>query len=237
MKASVRRPRRGFTLIELLVVIAIIAILAAILFPVFAQAREKARQASCQSNLKQYATATAMYVQDYDEMFPMASYLDGRCVATFYSVVQPYVKNHAITQCPSAPTAMDIPTMFAGYLAGACPNTPKFNSYSTNLELFINGFAGLAPASMAAITLPADTIAIYDGDVIANQNQPVQARHSNNFDAVFADGHVKAVQCAETTATSPQFSTTGVGRAVKLYTIGIGGGFYAGKSEARGIPR
>ena len=61
--------RRGFTLIELLVVIAIIAILAAILFPVFAKAREKARQASCQSNLKQLALACLMYAQDYDEHF------------------------------------------------------------------------------------------------------------------------------------------------------------------------
>src|SRR5438132_4887705 len=62
--------RIGFTLIELLIVIAIIAILAAILFPVFAQAREKARQATCQSNLKQIGTAFSLYVQDYDESFP-----------------------------------------------------------------------------------------------------------------------------------------------------------------------
>src|SRR5690349_22952387 len=94
--------RRGFTLIELLVVIAIIAILAAILFPVFAQAREKARQTSCLSNTRQYATATLMYTQDYDETFPPNSYLSGGvCVATFYSVVNPYVKNSQITQCPS----------------------------------------------------------------------------------------------------------------------------------------
>jgi prepilin-type N-terminal cleavage/methylation domain-containing protein len=69
---SVRR-RSAFTLIELLVVIAIIAILAAILFPVFAQAREKARQAACLSNLKQIGTGVMMYVQDYDETFPQSS--------------------------------------------------------------------------------------------------------------------------------------------------------------------
>src|SRR5450432_3185412 len=89
-----RQRRQAFTLIELLVVIAIIAILAAILFPVFAQAREKARQTSCLSNNKQYALATLMYVQDYDETMPYSAYLGpGNCVATFYQVVNPYVKN------------------------------------------------------------------------------------------------------------------------------------------------
>src|SRR5712692_7814212 len=69
-----RRPQgRGFTLIELLVVIAIIAILAAILFPVFARAREQARKTTCASNMKQIATATLMYAQDYDELFPGSS--------------------------------------------------------------------------------------------------------------------------------------------------------------------
>jgi len=72
----VRRQRWGFTLIELLVVIAIIAILAAILFPVFAQARDKARQASCLSNCKQMGTAWMMYTQDYDETFPSSQPLN-----------------------------------------------------------------------------------------------------------------------------------------------------------------
>lgn len=66
-----RIPRRGFTLIELLVVIAIIALLAAILFPVFARARENARRASCQSNLKQIGLSVVQYTQDYDETFPL----------------------------------------------------------------------------------------------------------------------------------------------------------------------
>ena len=86
--------KHGFTLIELLVVIAIIAILAAILFPVFAQAREKARQTSCLSNEKQMGTASLMYVQDYDEQFPMLQYYDGNGLPVdWVAEIYPYVKN------------------------------------------------------------------------------------------------------------------------------------------------
>src|ERR1700710_862380 len=87
--------RRGFTLIELLVVIAIIAILAAILFPVFAQAREKARQASCLSNEKQIGLAILAYVQDYDETYPQGSYMDPTDTSPtpWMHTVDPYVKS------------------------------------------------------------------------------------------------------------------------------------------------
>jgi prepilin-type N-terminal cleavage/methylation domain-containing protein/prepilin-type processing-associated H-X9-DG protein len=84
--------RRGFTLIELLVVIAIIAILAAILFPVFAQAREAARKTSCTSNLRQVGIAFGMYAQDYDECFPWAASNLGTPTTTWYDLVEPYVK-------------------------------------------------------------------------------------------------------------------------------------------------
>ena len=105
--------RRAFTLIELLVVIAIIAILAAILFPVFARAREQARKASCQSNLKQIGLSIAMYVQDYDETYPMAYMAysapqpdwTGNNTATptyWYMILQPYVKNKQLFVCPTA---------------------------------------------------------------------------------------------------------------------------------------
>jgi prepilin-type N-terminal cleavage/methylation domain-containing protein/prepilin-type processing-associated H-X9-DG protein len=99
-----RVKRRAFTLIELLVVIAIIAILAAILFPVFAQAREKARQSSCQSNLKQLGNAVMMYVQDYDEQLPYNyHYSNGQANLWWWEDdVQPYIKNLQVLICPSA---------------------------------------------------------------------------------------------------------------------------------------
>ena len=93
--------KRGFTLIELLVVIAIIAILAAILFPVFARAREKARQTSCLSNLKQLGLAWTMYAQDYDEQFPFDAYI-GNPHPMLCTGLYPYVKNRNIFYCPSA---------------------------------------------------------------------------------------------------------------------------------------
>jgi len=95
---SSRKKRNGFTLIELLVVIAIIAILAAILFPVFAQAREKARAVTCLSNLRQIGAALAMYHQDYDETIIYASFRHGN---VWWDMLQPYTKNRNIMSCPS----------------------------------------------------------------------------------------------------------------------------------------
>src|SRR5215210_107980 len=96
-----RRVHRGFTLIELLVVIAIIAILAAILFPVFARARENARRASCQSNLKQLSLGMIQYVQDYDERLVYTTYGE----ASWRIRIFPYVKSSQVYFCPSAPKA------------------------------------------------------------------------------------------------------------------------------------
>jgi prepilin-type N-terminal cleavage/methylation domain-containing protein/prepilin-type processing-associated H-X9-DG protein len=116
------RNGRGFTLIELLVVIAIIAILAAILFPVFARAREKARAASCLSNIKQLSLGMLMYVQDYDEQFPWCcQYRNGRTTdpnnnihknwrpasntttsERYEGLIDPYIKNRQLWNCPSS---------------------------------------------------------------------------------------------------------------------------------------
>ncbi len=132
--------RSGFTLIELLVVIAIIAILAAILFPVFAQAREKARQASCTSNMKQLATAVMMYTQDYDESYPKAEFVDqngwGSWPQNHYLwssalCIQPYMKNTGILRCPS-----DNDTLDQSIAAAVGPNRRP-----GTLSYMINGFS------------------------------------------------------------------------------------------------
>lgn len=106
------RKTRGFTLIELLVVIAIIAILAAILFPVFARARENARRSACQSNMKQIGLGLAQYTQDYDSKLPRARFgyvcctggQDQNALQTWVAVTQPYLKSYQIFQCPSEAT-------------------------------------------------------------------------------------------------------------------------------------
>jgi prepilin-type N-terminal cleavage/methylation domain-containing protein/prepilin-type processing-associated H-X9-DG protein len=227
--------RTGFTLIELLVVIAIIAILAAILFPVFSRAREKARQSSCTSNLKQLTSGIMMYAQDYDGSYPMSAFPTGAGVATLNSQLIPYVKNAQLGQCPSEPRAMDLAAMFAAW-GGLAPGTPPFTSYASNAAVFANGYmiamVGGTTVNESEIPRPAETILEYDGNVTDTQAQPAQARHNDTFVAAYADGHVKALSASEV-GTATQFA----GATIKVYRIGSAGGFYVGMTEAQGIPQ
>jgi len=153
---------RGFTLIELLVVIAIIAILAAILFPVFAQARDKARAASCLSNTKQMGLGITMYAQDYDETYPQAYwYVNDLNGANGYNqwsgLIQPYVKNTAVFVCPSDPSKGLPPTN-----PGLDNQAPRI-SYVANAAVLPRKRRTIDPAnvaSLSALDAPADTIVV-----------------------------------------------------------------------------
>jgi len=173
--------RNAFTLIELLVVIAIIAILAAILFPVFAQAREKARQTSCLSNEKQIGLGIMMYAQDYDEMYPMAYYYvnganSGNGYVQWTGLVDPYVKqlkgNSTIWVCPSHPLRGFAPTNFVdgNAPAGQVPQTPGVQdlqasrmSYICNELIMPRKKYAAVPqntVTLAAVDAPAEVIAV-----------------------------------------------------------------------------
>lgn len=169
------RDQRGFTLIELLVVIAIIAILAAILFPVFSQARDKARSASCLSNLRQFALATLAYVQDYDERFPQSVYsMDNRVlrpgsgdrVFLVFDATMPYMKNTDILICPSS-RPLDF-SLLLQPLGLRTSGVFRYTSYGFNFGLFRSRamppgvFEQDPTVSLGAISEPAITTMFYD---------------------------------------------------------------------------
>jgi prepilin-type N-terminal cleavage/methylation domain-containing protein len=162
------KSRPGFTLIELLVVIAIIAILAAILFPVFAQAREKARQTACLSNMKQVGLSVRMYAQDYDETLPhteLGADVDDAHEYLWGDMLQPYMKNWQLLQCPSAAQKILFKT-------GATTYSEQWSyNYGINDIIAQNCTSpddptcrhiGVAGQADAAIGTPASTILIAD---------------------------------------------------------------------------
>lgn len=150
---------RGFTLIELLVVIAIIAILAAILFPVFARARENARRASCMSNLKQIGLGIMQYTQDYDEQYPMAGIeLGGDYWWTAWpSRVQPYVKSLQVFACPDDSAAGKVNGWGTGI---SYASNTYINNYRGNAGVMASPWNNPRPTALAAVNRPAETIMV-----------------------------------------------------------------------------
>lgn len=192
--------RRGFTLIELLVVIAIIAILAAILFPVFARAREAARATSCKNNLKQLGTAAMMYVQDYDETYfprftqapggPQIWWINTPGQAT---LLDPYVKNTQVSYCPSEKARIGY-----GYnviLIGGNISQAALQ-YPADMVLFGDDTFGNRTYYLPSqgrttwgqnFTNPG---AIATAGLVEGKNFPF-GRHSEGVNIAYADGHVK----------------------------------------------
>ncbi len=222
--------RRGFTLIELLVVIAIIAILAAILFPVFARAREAARKATCQSNLRQLGTATQMYVQDHDGLYfqhdwATAHYWFGRVVGgsvdRTQALLYPYTRNFDIQKCPSFTARPEYGGATAGYGYNYGYLTQNWSAPGVSeaeiqrpAECIVFGDAAIykwwasPPAATESFGLfpPSSTIAY---------NSPTsQFRHNGQTNVVFADGHVKSL--------APVLRSTEPNRAAaELHHLGV----------------
>jgi len=166
--SAYRQAARAFTLIELLVVIAIIAILAAILFPVFAQAREKARAISCLSNEKQLGLAILMYAQDYDESFPFG--LDDQWKKSWAVTTQPYTKNYGIYRCPDDsnlaygyswidPSWAGIPMSYGVNGLTDCTNGCVLKGVMTPMA---QDWISPKSKTLASVNRPADTILLAD---------------------------------------------------------------------------
>lgn len=213
---SKRKLRRGFTLIELLVVIAIIAILAAILFPVFARARENARRASCQSNLKQIGLGVMQYVQDYDEKYPITAnqtgFYGGLDWGLWMVNVFPYVKSTQIFACPSSSSSSF--TTYTNSPSGTL-TFPALGHYGVN-EYVIPGTAYVNSSGFSAAGINAVSRLVMAGDctgpvtsntmwriINANNTSTIwysvggpaderYSRHLGGSNILFADGHVKS---------------------------------------------
>ena len=194
---------RGFTLIELLVVIAIIAILAAILFPVFARAREAARATSCRSNLKQLGAGFAMYAQDYDEQLTPSFlyYSSGNNLVWWPDLVRPYVKNEQVYLCPSVPSVRLSSHMCTNWLRPAGYTPSQVCTDYTVPDWLSRGVALPSVQAPAGTVMAVDSMSFEYWDTVKHPDQlPIAAgqhltdeRHSEKKNVLYQDGHVKTM--------------------------------------------
>ena len=197
--------RRGFTLIELLVVIAIIAILAAILFPVFARAREKARQTSCLSGLKQIALATIMYAQDYDELLPPILLQAGEDLYAVNETISPYVRNDQLWICPTDRVG-EVETTEVG---ARMDISYSGNTSTMRWMLPLYGMT-TPPLSLGAIHRPSECALFWDARSVGTSfpddfSLLVTYRHNEMANVCYHDGSAKAVTNAgENLSGNPQ---------------------------------
>ena len=216
------RKRTGFTLIELLVVIAIIAILAAILFPVFAQAREQARMSTCLSNFKQIGTGVMMYLQDWDETYPMnriaqnpgGSECNGKGkMVTWKSETQPYVKNIAVFKCPSNPRH-DMPDETGGDDAFGFPVFPV--SYAYNGSALWSAAVTKTVIPLGSVPEPARYLMLiesksecsdmgiwgFDANGATSKTFGFYVHPNKRMQALYLDTHAKSTKFSQTLGTS-----------------------------------
>jgi len=215
------KKRTGFTLIELLVVIAIIAILAAILFPVFAQAREQARMSTCLSNFKQMGLGVMMYVQDWDETYP-TSLLHalpgggdcGQKIITWKSETAPYVKNLGVYKCPSN-KHNNQPDETKGDDSVGLPVFPI--SYAYSGSALWSGDTGQKPITLGMVTEPARFIMLVESNQACADmgiwalktdskswglTQGYFVHPTKRMQALFFDGHAKSTKFSQTLGTN-----------------------------------
>ena len=233
--------KKGFTLIELLVVIAIIAILAAILFPVFARAREKARQTSCLSNMKQIGLAAEMYVQDYDACYPMNIYTPGTVVVMFYQAMMPYMKNSQMLECPSEKSRIRMSELQA-LLPLPLASGVSSVGYNGNYAVFEDGpnnpltGSNDPVVSQSELPYPSETVIMSDGEIELAPNlfnSPVVDAHNQGFNGAYCDGHAKWYKCIETPGAHDYQDLGGNAH----YACVIQGGPYNGNYQAWGVVR